>query len=321
MLRGFSYEAIRFRRGQRENNGGAEHRRLQYVPEWDVNQDMMVALTSSYSRDEKSLIVRTRKIPISVQSIAQCFGLPNHGNSFKIPKTPAEYRLVNSFTEKTQVELKRDVITCSMQSDADRINFRRQFIMLIAKCLFFPSPIATVSDIHILDAIDVSNPRKIYWARYIYDFLIEGVLRFQDVKKKTVDGCMFALLDVGKKTVDGCMFTLLIIYLHANKNGDLGRYNRREPWIRDWSLTDLKKMDGEESTSHSGLLNLIGNMSGLPKKHNRVSKRGCIRKKRKSNRKTRKEAPTVDENETDIPAGYASPAKFDEHPSKKKAIQ
>ncbi|QHO46150.1 uncharacterized protein DS421_6g184870 [Arachis hypogaea] len=171
---------------------------LQYVPEWAVNQDMMVVLASSYSRDEKSLIIKIRKILISVQFIALCFGLPNHG--------------------KTQADLKRDVITCSMQSDDGRINFRRQFIMLIAKCLFFSSLKATVSDIHIWVAIDVSNPRKIYWVRYIYDFLIEGVLRFHDVRKKTVDECMFALL---------------IIYLHANKNGDLGRYNGREPWIRD----------------------------------------------------------------------------------------
>ncbi|XLU64561.1 hypothetical protein S245_023770, partial [Arachis hypogaea] len=115
-------------------------------------------------------------------------------DSFKSPKTAAEHRVVNSFTGKTQADLKRDVITCSMQSDVDRMNFRRQFIMLIAKCFFFPSPKATVSDIHIRAAIDVSNPRKMYWARYIYDFLIEGVLRFQDVGKKIVDGCMFALL-------------------------------------------------------------------------------------------------------------------------------
>ncbi|XLU28460.1 hypothetical protein S245_064526, partial [Arachis hypogaea] len=54
-----------------------------------------------------------------------------------------EHRLVNSFTGKTQADLKRDVITCSMQSDADRINFRRQYIMLIAKCLFFASLKAT----------------------------------------------------------------------------------------------------------------------------------------------------------------------------------
>ncbi|QHN82129.1 uncharacterized protein DS421_20g692990 [Arachis hypogaea] len=209
---------------------------LQYVPEWAVNQDMMIALASSYSQDEKSLVVGTRKIPISVESIVRCFGLPNHGNSFKSPETAAEHRLVNSFTGKTQADLKRDVITCSMQSDVDRINFRRQFIILIAKCFFFPSPKATVSYIHIRAAIDVSNPRKMYWARYIYDFSIEGVLRFQDV---------------GKKIVDGCMFALLIIYLHANKHGDLGRYNGREPWIRDWSLVDLKKMDEEESTSHS----------------------------------------------------------------------
>ncbi|XP_052118540.1 uncharacterized protein LOC127748319 [Arachis duranensis] len=137
-------------------------------------------------------------------------------------------------------------------------------------------------------------------------FLIEGVLRFQDV---------------GKKTVDGCMFALLIIYLHANKHGDLGRYNGREPWIRDWSLVDLKKMDKEESTSHSGLLNLIGKMYGSPKKHNRVSKRRCIKKKTKSDRKTRKEAPTVDENETDIPADHASLAEFDQQPSKKRQFK
>ncbi|QHO21077.1 uncharacterized protein DS421_11g343510 [Arachis hypogaea] len=276
---------------------------LQYVSEWAVNQDMMVALASSYSRDEKSLVVGTRKIPISVESIARCFGLPNHGNSFKSPETAVEHQLVNSFTGKTQADLKRDVITCSMQSDVDRMNFQRQFIMLIAKCFFFPSPKAIVSDIHIRAAIDVSNPRKMYWARYIYDFLIEGVLRFQDV---------------GKKTVDGCMFALLIIYLHANKHGDLGRYNGREPWIRNWSLVDLKKKDEEESTSHSGLLNLIGKMSGLLNKPNRVSKRGSIRKKRKSNRKSRKEATTVDENETDIPAGHASSAEFDQQPSKKR---
>ncbi|QHO00105.1 uncharacterized protein DS421_13g403580 [Arachis hypogaea] len=190
MLSGFSYEGIKFRSGQRENDGGGEYG---------------IWLTAIW-------------------------------NSFKNPKTPAEHRLFNSFTQKIQADLKRDVITFSMQFDDDRINFRRQFIMLIAKCLFFPSPKATVSSIHIRATIDVSNPRKIYWARYIYDFLIDGVLRFQDV---------------GKKTVDGCMFALLIIYFHANKNGDLERYNGREPWIRDWSLADLKTMDKEESTSYS----------------------------------------------------------------------
>ncbi|QHN81532.1 uncharacterized protein DS421_20g687720 [Arachis hypogaea] len=46
---------------------------LRYVSEWVVNQDIMAALASSYRRNEKSLIVGTRKIPITIEFNAQYF--------------------------------------------------------------------------------------------------------------------------------------------------------------------------------------------------------------------------------------------------------
>ncbi|MED6144302.1 hypothetical protein PIB30_014384 [Stylosanthes scabra] len=215
---------------------------LKHIPKWFVNQKMMVALAKSYDRDTHSLSVGTRKIRIEVETVAYCFGLPNHVQSFKIAETDEENELFESLKIHSQCSLTESVKSCTIESDEDRIKFRRHFILLICKCFFFPSPRPTISEKHINAVIDVSDPMKIYWARYIYDDIIKEVEEFQNK---------------GKKTIDGCMYALLIIYLMSNLHGDLETYSGEEPWVKDWTVKVIREKVKEEAESPSGLLNYI----------------------------------------------------------------
>ncbi|MED6199430.1 hypothetical protein PIB30_075861 [Stylosanthes scabra] len=145
-------------------------------------------------RKLKSLVVGTRNIPITVELIGRCLGFPNNRNSFKAIETSEEHEITDSLKGKTVKSLKDDVKKCTMHNEDDLIFFRRHFLMLVLKCFYLATNRAVVSEVHINAVIDIKDTRKIYWARYIYDHLISAVLQYQDSSKKTVDGCMYALL-------------------------------------------------------------------------------------------------------------------------------
>ncbi|MED6110047.1 hypothetical protein PIB30_039312 [Stylosanthes scabra] len=121
---------------------------LKHIAKWTVNQKMYVALAKDYDRESRSLRLGTRRIPFNVETVSKCFGLPNHGDSIKKPKTPKELELCDSLMNKTQAMPTQDVMVCPMNTADEVINFRRLFILLVCKCFFFPSSRATVSQFH-----------------------------------------------------------------------------------------------------------------------------------------------------------------------------
>ncbi|MED6220645.1 hypothetical protein PIB30_046788 [Stylosanthes scabra] len=83
---------------------------LKHISKWTVNQKMYVALAKAYDREPRSLRLGTRRIPFNVETISKFFGLPNHGESIKKPKTPKETELCDSLMNKTQAILTQDVM-------------------------------------------------------------------------------------------------------------------------------------------------------------------------------------------------------------------
>ncbi|MED6145345.1 hypothetical protein PIB30_024246 [Stylosanthes scabra] len=82
---------------------------VKHIPNWKVNQPLLVALPSSYDRNSKSLVVSTRKILIMVELITRCSGFPNHGESYKAANSPEDCQLFKSLKNKTIVDLSADV--------------------------------------------------------------------------------------------------------------------------------------------------------------------------------------------------------------------
>ncbi|MED6139860.1 hypothetical protein PIB30_087893 [Stylosanthes scabra] len=87
------------------------------------------------------------------------------GESIKVADCPENDKLRNNLKNKTVAELKLDVKGCSLKTEANRVYFRRHFLLLVLKCFYLATTRAIVSEFHINAVVDVEDPSKIYWAR------------------------------------------------------------------------------------------------------------------------------------------------------------
>ncbi|XLS80684.1 hypothetical protein HN51_046515, partial [Arachis hypogaea] len=109
-------------------------------------------------------------------------------------KNAAHVAVKKQFHRRTQTELRKFIYECSMESEADRMEFRRHFILVVLKMFLCPTTQPVISAWHIPPILDVSNPRRFIWPMKIFNWLKKAIKKYQLKKNKTCEGCMFALL-------------------------------------------------------------------------------------------------------------------------------
>ncbi|XP_015936514.1 FRIGIDA-like protein 3 isoform X1 [Arachis duranensis] len=201
---------------------------LRHIPKWPVKQDIMVALARSYNLDRNTLQLDAANISINADLIGRVFGLPSGGDDFPSfnDKNAAHVAVKNQFHRRTQTELRKFIYECSMESEADRMEFRRHFILVVLKMFLCPTTQPAISAWHIPPILDVSNPRRFIWPMKIFNWLKQAIKKYQLKKNKTCEGCMFALL---------------VLYFQRLKHGQLEHCQEPEPWISAWTAEELEK--------------------------------------------------------------------------------
>ncbi|MED6208201.1 hypothetical protein PIB30_042858 [Stylosanthes scabra] len=140
-------------------------------------------------------------------------------------------------------KLKELVINCSVSTDSQKEDFRGYFILFVMKNFLFPTSGKTTTKAHIPAIIDVRNPNRYNWSRHILNYIKDGIGKFQE--KNT-------------EHIDGCMFVLMILYFHSNKHGPIKKcIGKDEPWTKEWTATELKRVSKEEADQLSGLIRKI----------------------------------------------------------------
>ncbi|XLS84928.1 hypothetical protein HN51_035094 [Arachis hypogaea] len=130
------------------------------------------------------------------------------------------------FQKKTTTQLRDFLFACPMETEQERLSFRRYFIMIVLKMFLNPTSQQTVSAWHIPPILDVSNPRRFHWPYQILKWLRDAIRKFQDENRETCGGCMFVLL---------------VLYFHRLKHGPLHACRVPEPWIVEWTTNELDK--------------------------------------------------------------------------------
>ncbi|XP_020973229.1 uncharacterized protein LOC110269681 [Arachis ipaensis] len=137
----------------------------------------------------------------------------------------------------------------------------------IFKWRLFPTTINKVSPIYMPPIFRVDNIRKWNWGGHVLEFIIKGISKHHLKKKKSIDGCLYALM---------------IVYFHEskqkNKNADaiLG-----PPWVRHWTKELLLQRIKDETHGHMGIVK----RTELKKKLKTMKKEEKKEKKRKTKKK------------------------------------
>ncbi|KAL4307103.1 hypothetical protein AHAS_Ahas16G0244800 [Arachis hypogaea] len=113
-----------------------------------------------------------------------------------------------------------------MDTEADKINFRRHFILVVLKMFLCPTSQQTISPWHISPILDVSDPSKFNWVQKTFKWLGKVIETHQNKKLETCGGCMFALM---------------LLYFQRLRHGDLERCQEPEPWLTAWTASELEK--------------------------------------------------------------------------------
>ncbi|XP_072061212.1 uncharacterized protein [Arachis hypogaea] len=175
-----------------------------------------------------------------------------------------------------------------METEQQRMTFRRYFIMVVLKMFLNPTSQQTISPWHLPPILDVSNPRRFHWPYHILHWLREAIRKFQDENRETCGGCMFVLL---------------VLYFHRLKHGPLHACRVPEPWIVEWTTNELDM------------------------KADYVISQGCIINNARNRRKKNKHSSSESVNErgrckrtrTDTDQSPSTQGKTSPHPSYKKA--
>ncbi|QHO28485.1 uncharacterized protein DS421_7g217100 [Arachis hypogaea] len=201
---------------------------VKQIPRWAVKQTIMIQLARAYDVVTNTLIVDVGDIPVSAELIGRALGIPSNGVDIpKIEKkNPAHREIKEQFKKKTTTQLRDFVYACPMETEADRINFRRYFILVVLKTFLCPTSQQTISSWHIPPILDVSDPSKFNWAQKTFKWLGKAIETHQNKKLETCGGCMFALM---------------LLYFQRLRHGPLERCREPEPRLTAWTTSELEK--------------------------------------------------------------------------------
>ncbi|RYR29178.1 hypothetical protein Ahy_B01g053508 [Arachis hypogaea] len=117
--------------------------------------------------------------------------------------------LYRRFHRKILKNLADEMMDIGVDTDQDRLIFKKIFILYIQMTFLLPTTINKVSPIHMPLIFRLANIREWNWGSHVLDFIIKGISQRHLKKKKSIDGCLCALM---------------IIYFHEtkykNKNAD-----------------------------------------------------------------------------------------------------
>ncbi|XLS81070.1 hypothetical protein HN51_046901, partial [Arachis hypogaea] len=120
------------------------------------------------------------------------------------------------------VQLRHFVRHCPMDTEDDRMEFRRHFILLVLKMFLCPTVQHVISPWHIDTVLDVSDPARYRWPLHIFNSLEQAIRKYQHKKNKSCDGCMLGLLKLKHGELEGCQ--------------------EPEPWLSAWTAKELSAM-------------------------------------------------------------------------------
>ncbi|MED6131655.1 hypothetical protein PIB30_011506 [Stylosanthes scabra] len=310
------------------------------LPDYNLKQHMLKELVNIFDIRDNIIHSVHGEVEITTQKIGKALGLSWNGrfpvhptfyfrfDAFVIPtlclilsgsmcrgpfcakvdeKTLSEEDLAvfKMFQGKHQVDLARLVLRTPVETEANRILFKRAFLIFIQKCflLAISSSNVTPRALPTLFGIDTTKERN--WALHVHDFILE------EVKKAKQNNT---------KAIHGCCYVLMIIYFHETHVGKNPREPKaRLPWNTYWTGENIRKKLHREQNHATGLVQTGRLRAGKERleRRNKDLKMGVIRRKDPET----SESESAEEGSDESSSGGSSPDIDSENTMSEEMVQ
>ncbi|MED6121497.1 hypothetical protein PIB30_030804, partial [Stylosanthes scabra] len=151
-----------------------------------------------------------------------------------------DHAVFKMFQGKNQTDLTRLVLRTPVDTEVNRILFKRAFFIFIQKCFLLATSSPNVTPKPLPTLFDIETTRERNWTLHVHDFLLD------EIKKAKLNKT---------KAVHGCCYVLMIIYFHETHFGKNPREPEAQlPWITYWTGENLKKRLLREQNHGTGLI-------------------------------------------------------------------
>ncbi|MED6156368.1 hypothetical protein PIB30_013860 [Stylosanthes scabra] len=242
------------------------------LPDYNLKQHMLKELVNIFDIHDNIIHSVHGDVEITTEKIGKALSFSWNGDPFdaKVDEkglSEEDLAVFKMFQGKSQADLTRLVLRTPVDTEANRILFKRAFLIFIQKCFLLAtsSPNVTLKALPTLFGIETTTERN--WALHVHDFLLE------EVKKAKQNNT---------KAIHGCCYVLIMIYFHES----YFRKNPREleaqlPWITYWTGENLRKRLQREQNHATGLVqtSMLRAAKERLERRNMDLKMGVIRRK------------------------------------------
>ncbi|RYR46822.1 hypothetical protein Ahy_A07g032660 [Arachis hypogaea] len=143
---------------------------LMHIPPMYLPHKLLKELAYSFNVVRNRLDIQYSELTINPENIRAALGL----NAFEV---------FRRFQDKTLKNLTDEMMDIGVDTDEDRLIFKRIFIIYIQMAFLLPTMINKVSPVHMHPIFYLDNIREWNWGSHVLEFIIKGI-REPHLKKK-----------------------------------------------------------------------------------------------------------------------------------------
>ncbi|QHN98943.1 uncharacterized protein DS421_13g393720 [Arachis hypogaea] len=257
---------------------------LMHIPPLRMHHKLLKELANSFKLGKNTLETGYGSFRVLPSTIGTALVLNASGDLFPTKVSYKELseenkQIFRRFQRKTLKSLTDEMMSIGVGNEQDRLMFKRVFILYIQMAFLLPATINKISPVHLAPIFKMDKIKEGNWGAHVLNFIIKGITNYNLKKKKSIDGCLFALM---------------IVYFHlSTKKEKKGEERTAQPWIANWNKEQLVERMRAEMDEHM----LRNCKDGRNKEENETNEE---KRKKQKNQKTkkRKASSSSSEHET-----------------------
>ncbi|MED6177890.1 hypothetical protein PIB30_102411, partial [Stylosanthes scabra] len=192
------------------------------LPNYYLKQKVLKQIYNRLDTYGNTIHAVAGEVEITTEKIGKALGLNHTGSIYDEKITPRElsaedYTDCKFFQGKTQAALSSLIFNTKVDTEENRVLFKRAFLLYIQKCFLLPTSVPNVTPRALPTLFVLENTRNKNWALHVHNFLLEEI---EKAKKNNA------------KSVSGCCYALIVIYFHETHFGKNSRDAAAQPpWI------------------------------------------------------------------------------------------
>ncbi|MED6177389.1 hypothetical protein PIB30_097676 [Stylosanthes scabra] len=150
------------------------------LPNYYLKQKMLKQIYNRFDTYDNTIHAVAGEVEITTEKIGKALGLNHTGSIYDEKITPRElsaedYTAYKFFQGNTQAALSSLIFNTKVDTEENKVLFKRAFLLYIQKCFLPPTSAPNVTPRALPTLFDLENTRNKNWALHVHNFLLEEI--------------------------------------------------------------------------------------------------------------------------------------------------